>query len=88
MRGALIDNPYGPNYGDNVELQGNLQAPPPHSLPNILASMALPRIHVNSAGGNPIIAALYHLRIQLAGILNQSLPQPEAALLIAILTSV
>ena len=85
MPGALIDNPYGPNYGDNVELQGTLQAPSPHSLPNIFASMVFPRISVNNAGGNPIIAALYHLRTMLATIITQTLPQPEAALLIAIL---
>src|SRR5436190_1981392 len=57
--GALIDNPYGPKYGDIVELQGKLQQPPPHSLPSIFASMAFPRISIKNAGGNPIIAALY-----------------------------
>src|SRR5207248_2207508 len=84
-RGALIDNPYAPKYGDSVELQGKLQRPPPHSLPSIFASMAFPRISVNNSGGNPIIAALYQLRTRLATIITQSLPQPEAALLIAIL---
>jgi competence protein ComEC len=85
--GGEIENPYGPNYGDNVELQGKLQAPTPHSSPAIFASMAFPRINVNSSGGNPIIAALYHIRTILATLISQSLPQPEAALLIALLLS-
>ncbi|MFL5659580.1 MAG: DUF4131 domain-containing protein, partial [Ktedonobacteraceae bacterium] len=85
--GGEIENPYGPNYGDNVELQGKLQPPTPYSTPDIFASMTFPRVSVNSAGGNPIIAALYHLRTTLATLISQSLPQPEAALLIAILLS-
>ena len=83
--GELLDNPYGARYGDSVELQGKLQKAPPHSLPSIFASMAFPRITVNNTGGNPIIAALFHLRSVLAALISQSLPQPEAALLIAIL---
>src|SRR5947209_2076455 len=85
--GGEIENPYGSNYGDNVELQGKLQAPFPHSSPGIFASMAFPRINVNRPGGNPIIAALYQLRTTLATLISQSLPQPEASLLIAILLS-
>src|SRR5437588_9407475 len=85
--GGEIENPYGPNYGDNVELQGKLEPPTPYSSPGVFASMAFPRVSVNSAGGNPIIAALYHLRATLATLISQSLPQPEAALLIAILLS-
>jgi len=83
--GTLIEDPYGANYGDTVELQGKLQPPLPHSPPGVFAAMAFPGITVDSTGGNPIIAALYHLRVTLAGIIAQSLPQPEAALLIAIL---
>ena len=83
--GALIEDPYGANYGDNVELQGKLQAPGRYSPPGVFAAMAFPRISVDNTGGNPIIAALFHLRVKLAGIIAQSLPQPEAALLIAIL---
>lgn len=85
--GSFIDNPYGPNYGDDVELKGKLEGPPPHSTPDILASMAFPRLSVDANGGNPIIAAIFHLRITLANIILQSLPQPMAALLIAILLS-
>ncbi len=82
--GTLIEDPYGANYGDSVELQGRIQPPPPHSAPGIFASMAFPRISVHSGGGNPVIAALYSLRVWLAGIIAQALPQPEAALLTAI----
>ena len=85
MLGAEIEDPYGANYGDSVELEGKLHAPLPHSPPSVFADMTFPRIHVSSAGGNPIVTALYHLRTTLATIIAQSLPQPEAALLIAIL---
>ncbi len=82
--GTLIEDPYGANYGDSVELQGSLQPPPPHSAPGIFASMAFPRISVKSGGGNPVIGTLYSLRVWLKGIIAQALPQPEAALLTAI----
>ena len=49
--------------------------------------MAFPLISVSQNEGNSIIAFFYHLRVTLATILEQSLPQPEAALLIAILLS-
>jgi competence protein ComEC len=83
--GALIEDPYGANYGDNVELRGKLQTPLPYSPPGVFAVMEFPGISVDSTGGNAIIAALYHMRVMLAGIIAQSLQQPEAALLIAIL---
>ncbi|HEY6410379.1 MAG TPA: DUF4131 domain-containing protein [Ktedonobacteraceae bacterium] len=82
--GGTIEDPYGANYGDDVELKGRLQMPLPHAPPNIFASMVFPRVSVSGTGGNPIIAALYHLRVALATIIGQSLPQPEAALLTAI----
>ncbi len=85
--GTNIDDPYGANYGDAVELQGKLQSPLPHKPPAIFASMTFPRIKVDSTGGIPIISSLYHLRTTLAAIIAQSLPQPEAALLIALLLS-
>lgn len=85
--GNAIDDPYAPQYGDNVELLGNLQPRPPTSGPNIFASMSFPRISVNQSGGNPLIAALYRLRIFLATIITRVLPQPMAALLIAIVLS-
>ncbi|HLX55778.1 MAG TPA: ComEC/Rec2 family competence protein, partial [Ktedonobacteraceae bacterium] len=85
--GNAIDDPYAPHYGDNVELQGNLQPPPPNSSPDIFASMSFPRISISQSGGNPLIAALYRLRIYLATIISRTLPQPMAALLIALVLS-
>jgi hypothetical protein len=85
--GAAIDNPYGPNHGDNVKLQGQLQPPfSPHS-PEMQASMTFPLLTVVGFGGNPIISELFQLRLKLASFITQSLPQPAAALLIAILLS-
>ena len=83
--GGIIDDPYGANYGDNVSIQGKVQPPSPYTPAGVFATMTFPRISVQSSGGNPIIAALYSLREKLASIIAQSLPQPEAALLIAIL---
>jgi competence protein ComEC len=87
MLGAPVDNPYGPNYGDSVEMQGKVQPPFPHHSPEVLGSLSFPRLNVVGSSGNPIIAALFHLRLFLASIIEQSLPQPMAALLIAILLS-
>ncbi len=78
-----LEDPYGANYGDSVELQGKLkkllQGPTDKSV-----SMLFPRVSVMSTGGNPVIAFLYHLRARLATVLELALPQPAAALLIAI----
>lgn len=78
------DDPYGANYGDSVELQGKLQPPTPTSPKDVLATMSFPRIHISATGGNPILASIYHLRNRLAILIEQALPQPEAAILIAI----
>lgn len=85
--GASIDNPYGPNYGDNVEIQGKVQPPFPHHSPEVVASMTFPRLTIVGSAGNPLIAAFLHLRLWLASLITQLLPQPMAALLIAILLS-
>ncbi len=85
--GTLIEDPYGANYGDVVEIQGKLQKPQLPGSPSIFASIAFPRITVDQNESNPIIAFFYHLRVMLATIIEQSLPQPAAALLIAILLS-
>ncbi|MBO0794679.1 MAG: ComEC/Rec2 family competence protein, partial [Ktedonobacteraceae bacterium] len=84
VTGTAIEDPYGANYGDSVEITGALQSAPPHSAPDILASMAFPRVHVSSHGGNPLLVYLHHLRITLATLITQSLPQPAAAMLIAL----
>ncbi|MBV9231195.1 MAG: ComEC/Rec2 family competence protein [Chloroflexi bacterium] len=83
--GTSIEDPYGANYGDNVELRGKLQPPSPYNPAGTFASMAFPGIKVDSNEANPLIAWLYHLRVMLATVISQALPQPEAALLIAIL---
>ena len=85
--GSTLDDPYAAHYGDSVELHGTLQLPSPTSGPDIFASMSFPRLTINQSGGNPIIAALYRLRIYLATIITRLLPQPMAALLIAIVLS-
>lgn len=82
--GTTIDDAYSPNYGDILTLQGKLVPPPSHSPPDILAQMSFPRLTINQNVGNPIIAFLYHWRIQFALIIGQTLPQPLAALLVAI----
>lgn len=84
---STIENPYGANYGDAVELQGTLQPQDQYTPAGVFANMSFPRLSVMSSGGNPILAALYHLRVMLATVIAQSLPQPEAAVLIAILLS-
>jgi ComEC/Rec2-related protein len=84
FNGPSAEDPYGANYGDSVEFQGKLQPPPPTSSKNIVASMGFPRIHVSATDGNAIITSIYHLRNQLAILIEQALPQPEAAILIAI----
>ncbi len=83
-QGSSADDPYGANYGDSVQLRGKLQPPTPTSPKNVIASMGFPRIHVSATGGNALIASIYRLRNQLAMLIEQALPQPEAALLIGI----
>ncbi|GER86883.1 hypothetical protein KDW_10450 [Dictyobacter vulcani] len=82
--GTTIEDIYGANYGDIVTLQGKLVAPEAHTPADIQAQMAFPRITINQHGGNPAIVFLYHWRVRFATILEQLLPQPSAALLIAI----
>ena len=87
LLGSLLDDPYGPRYGDTVELRGALQSPSAHSSPAVFASMTFPLVSIKQSGGNPLIATLYQLRVRLALIIEQSLPQPMAALLIALALS-
>ncbi len=93
---TALEDPYGANYGDNVELQGKLQSPSPLHLmciedaaetsgyPGIFTSMLFPHVSVMGPGGNPVLVFLYHLRATFATIIERALPQPAAALLIAI----
>jgi competence protein ComEC len=84
---AGADNPYEANYGSEVKIYGKVLSPFPAGPPGIAASMFFPRVVVMGIGGNPIIGALYQLRTMLANIIAQTLPQPLAALLIALLLS-
>ncbi len=84
MLGAEIEDSYGANYGDTIELQGKLQAAPPYSSPGIFVGMMFPRVHVTSSGGGSVIGFLYHIRNKCATLILQVLPQPTASLLIAI----
>src|SRR5258708_27342935 len=60
---APLNNPYGPNYGDSVVLQGKVQSPfSQHSL-EFLASMTLPLLTLTGLWGNPLLAVLFHLPI-------------------------
>ena len=85
--GATFDDPYAPHYGDTLQLEGRLTNPPGYATPELQASMAFPRILIVRRGGNPFLLFLYQARTTLAGILLQALPQPFAALMIAIFLS-
>lgn len=83
--GTTTEDIYGANYGDSIELSGKLSPPSPTDEPGTFASMAFPRIQVESSGGNPFLAWLYGLRVTFATTITRVLPQSAAALLIAIL---
>jgi competence protein ComEC len=82
--GTEIEDPYGANYGSIVELQGKLLPPLPQSTPDVLANMFFPQIRITATVGNPTLAMLYSWRVTLSNIIEQVLPQPMAALLVAI----
>lgn len=85
--GAIFDDPYAPRYGDTLSLEGKLTTPPGYATPELQASMAFPKMSITSRNGNPLLVQLHQTRTDLAGILLQALPQPYAALLIAIFLS-
>jgi competence protein ComEC len=85
--GATFDSPYAPRYGDTIQLAGSLTPPPSYTTPEIQASMAFPTLMITNRGGNPVLVTLYQVRTTLASILMQALPEPFAALLIAIFLS-
>lgn len=86
--GTEVEDSYGANYGDSVELRGKLQPPsPPYTPPGIFTRMMFPRVHVISDisnVGSRSINFLYHLRSTFATLMLQALPQPAASLLVAI----
>ncbi|GCE17588.1 hypothetical protein KDK_13880 [Dictyobacter kobayashii] len=84
ISGTSIEDAYGANYGDSLTLQGKLAAPQAHGPADVLAQMTFPHVTVIGHGGNPLMVWLFHWRIHFATLLEQLLPQPTAALLIAI----
>lgn len=84
--GATFDDPYAARYGDTVRFSGTLATPPGYSTPDIQASVSFPRLYITNRG-NSLLALFYQMRATLANILMRALPQPMAALLIAIFLS-
>ena len=82
-------------YGDLLRITGEPQTPPAEQTfsyreylarQGIQTLVAFPKIEVISTGhGNPLIAALYSLRLRGYTVINHVLPQPQAALLNGIL---
>jgi hypothetical protein len=85
--GATFDDPYAPHYGDTLQLEGRLTSPPGYATPELQASMTFPRLSIDNRGGNPFLTFFYQVRSTLAGMLIQTLPQPCAALMIALFLS-
>src|SRR5579884_1531104 len=81
--GLELEDPYGANYGDSIEASGKLQKPDSYSPPGTQASMSFARVSVKTSNAS-VLSWLYRIRAQLAAIITRSLPQPEAAILVAI----
>ena len=81
------DDYYAPSYGDGVSLTGTLLPLGDTYAPaGVVARLTGVRATVISqGGGNPLLAALFDLRLRLASVIQHALPEPEAALLIGIL---
>ena len=81
------DDWFAPAYGDTVYLTGRLQPPGQgYTGPGVVARLTGARATVRQrGGGNPLLAALFRLRVRLAQAIQRSLPEPEASLLIGIL---
>lgn len=87
---ATVNGPddwFAPAYGDTVSLTGRLRPPGQgYSGPGIVARLTGARASVQQrGGGNPLLAALFRLRLRLAQAIQRALPEPEASLLIGIL---
>ncbi len=82
-------------YGDLVRITGEPETPPEEesfsyrdylARQGIQTLVAFPKVEVISRGhGNPVLSALYTLRLRGYTVINQILPQPQAALLAGIL---
>jgi len=85
-------------YGDRVEVYGALQTPPEQGDFSYRDYLARRGIHsvvwqanlrlVSRGSGNPILRAIYSLRLKAYAVVNHILPQPEAALLSGILLGI
>jgi competence protein ComEC len=101
VQGLLLANllPGGDwQYGDLVSLQGKLATPASDvefsyqdylARHGIYSQMGYPKAGLLKRGaGNPVMAVLYDWRMQSLRVINQILPQPEAALLNGILLGI
>lgn len=80
------DDWFAPAYGDTISLNGTLTPAQPGAPPGVLVQVRSAQATILArGGGNPVLAALFALRIRLAEAIQRSLPEPEAALLIGIL---
>src|SRR5258706_10846933 len=81
------DDWFAPAYGDAVSLSGPLRPlAGSYAPPGVLARLSGARATIRSRGnGNPLLAALFALRVRLAQAIQRALPEPEAALLIGVL---
>ncbi|MEO7000159.1 MAG: ComEC/Rec2 family competence protein [Ktedonobacterales bacterium] len=80
------DDWFAPAYGDTVQLTGKLQPISGYAPPGVVARMPSARASILSRdGGNPLLTWLFAARVALAGAIQRTLPEPEAALLIGIL---
>jgi competence protein ComEC len=78
-------------YGDLLEVSGNLQTPPERDdfsykqyLENrgVFSYMTYPRINVvGKDAGNPVLVVIFSIRDRIAMTVEQIMPQPEAAFL-------
>ncbi|MBA2678282.1 MAG: ComEC/Rec2 family competence protein, partial [Ktedonobacteraceae bacterium] len=85
--GTEVEDRYGANYGDSVELRGKLQEASAYTPPGVFTRMMFPRVRVTSDIkniGSSTINFLYHMRSTFATLMLQVLPQPAASLLVAI----
>jgi len=81
------DDWFAPAYGDTVTLTGKLKPLGNSYAPaGVVARMSSARASIQARGsGNPLLAWLFALRVNLAQVIQRTLPEPEAALLIGIL---
>ncbi len=81
------DDWFAPAYGDTLSLSGTLQPlGSGYTPPGVVARMPSARASIRArGGGNPLLERLFALRVRLAQVIQHTLPEPEAALLIGIL---